>query len=135
MPKQQPHDDPPARLEQLFARLGDVTRSGAGWECRCPAHDDQNPSLSISLGDDDRILGHCHAGCPIESVMAAVDLPMSFLAGPTPGITGSRSRSTKSSKPAKKPFPSLSAIAENAAKNKRGTVESTHTYTHADGTL
>jgi putative DNA primase/helicase len=134
MPKQQPHDDPPPRLDQLLARLGEVTRSGAGWKCRCPAHDDQHPSLSISLGDECRILVRCHAGCPIESVMAAINLPMSFLAGSTPGITGPRPRGAKSSKPAKKPFPSLPAIAEHAARNKKGTVEATHTYTYADGT-
>ena len=76
MPKQHYHDAPSPRLDQLLARLGEVTRSGAGWKCPCPAHDDQHPSLSICLGDDGRILVHCHAGCQTESVMAAINLPM-----------------------------------------------------------
>jgi hypothetical protein len=38
----------------------------------CPAHDDQNPLLSLSLGDDGRLLFHCHAGCSQLAVMAAL---------------------------------------------------------------
>ena len=37
----------------------------------CPAHDDRTPSLRVSLGDDDRILLHCHAGCPTHEVLKA----------------------------------------------------------------
>lgn len=134
-PKPHDHDDPPARLEQLLALLEGAKRSGAGWKCRCPAHADQTPSLSISLSDDGKILVHCHAGCPIESVMAAIDAPMSLLAGSAGSpIRSHRPHSAKIGKPAKKPFPSLAAISENAAKHKKGKVESTHTYTHADGT-
>ena len=33
------------------------------WEASCPAHDDRQPSLAISLGRGDRVLLHCHAGC------------------------------------------------------------------------
>jgi hypothetical protein len=29
----------------------------------CPAHEDQDPSLSIRDADDGQILVHCHAGC------------------------------------------------------------------------
>ena len=36
---------------------------GADWVVRCPAHDDRNPSLSISTGKDGKVLLHCHAGC------------------------------------------------------------------------
>jgi len=28
----------------------------------CPAHDDREPSLSVSEADDRRVLLHCHAG-------------------------------------------------------------------------
>jgi hypothetical protein len=53
----------------------DVVRpSGAGWMALCPAHDDRNPSLSITEGDDGRILLHCHAGCSTEAVLEAVGL-------------------------------------------------------------
>jgi hypothetical protein len=53
-----------------------------GYEALCPAHDDTNPSLSINPGDDGRVLIHCHAGCPPESVVASLDLKMSDLMGP-----------------------------------------------------
>jgi len=45
----------------------------------CPAHDDHNPSLSVSLGQDGRILIHCFAGCRPEDVVAALGLKMSDL--------------------------------------------------------
>ncbi|MEI6644219.1 MAG: toprim domain-containing protein [Novosphingobium sp.] len=37
--------------------------SGDGFVCRCPAHEDDQPSLKISNGKDGKILIHCHAGC------------------------------------------------------------------------
>src|SRR5262249_4783665 len=38
---------------------------------RCPAHLDSTPSLSVSR-EQDRILLHCHAGCPTENVLEAL---------------------------------------------------------------
>jgi len=38
---------------------------------RCPAHDDRNPSLSISQSDG-RVLVHCHAGCSQQAVIEAL---------------------------------------------------------------
>jgi 5S rRNA maturation endonuclease (ribonuclease M5) len=42
----------------------------------CPAHDDRNPSLSITERDG-KLLFHCHAGCATEDVLAAVGLSFS----------------------------------------------------------
>ncbi|MFN8678792.1 MAG: DUF3987 domain-containing protein [Thermomicrobiales bacterium] len=61
-------------VESILARLEKVARSGKGWKARCPAHEDRHPSLSIHVGDDDRVLLHCHAGCPIDAILAALDL-------------------------------------------------------------
>ena len=47
-----------APLHRLLERLTNTKRNGAGWNACCPAHDDHNPSLSISEGDDGRILIH-----------------------------------------------------------------------------
>ena len=47
------------------------------WIACCPAHDDKNPSLAIRQVDDGRILIHCFAGCPTESVLNAVNLSFS----------------------------------------------------------
>ena len=31
-------------------------KAGAGWMARCPAHDDHEPSLSITPGEDGKVL-------------------------------------------------------------------------------
>lgn len=59
-------------------------RSGDGWMCRCPAHDDRNPSLSITTADDGRVLLHCHAGCDFAAIVGALGLTAADLAPPKP---------------------------------------------------
>lgn len=54
--------------------LDNVGKSGDGWSARCPAHDDENNSLSIRVGDDDRVLMHCHAGCAPEDILEELGL-------------------------------------------------------------
>ena len=39
--------------------------------CRCPAHDDRTPSLSVRAGDR-RLLFHCFAGCETANVIRAL---------------------------------------------------------------
>ena len=39
---------------------------------RCPAHDDTNPSMSVTIGDDDVVLWHCYAGCDQREVTDAL---------------------------------------------------------------
>lgn len=51
-------------------------RSGRGWSAKCPAHDDQRPSLSVSTGDDGRALICCHAGCTSEEITKTLGLNM-----------------------------------------------------------
>ena len=56
----------------------DITKAlGGHWHgsygtARCPAHDDREPSLSISAGDEGKVLVHCHAGCDQARVIAAL---------------------------------------------------------------
>ena len=59
-------------------------RSGA---CRCPAHDDHTPSLSITTGSDGTLLWHCFAGC------SNADVTDALLAKGLIGGNGCRSRS------------------------------------------
>jgi hypothetical protein len=67
-------------VEELLGRLDGVRERGHGqWLARCPAHDDNGPSLSIKEGDDGRILLHCFAACPVADVAAALGLELSDL--------------------------------------------------------
>ena len=64
-------------LNALYAVTGyEPRRSGKGWIGKCPAHNDENPSLSIHEGDDGRILLKCHAGCSNERVVERMRLAM-----------------------------------------------------------
>lgn len=67
-----------APVESLVSRL-DAKRSGKGWMAKCPAHADRKPSLSVSEGNDGRVLLKCHAGCSTQEVLAAAGLTASDL--------------------------------------------------------
>jgi hypothetical protein len=56
-------------LRDLYVRYLGQGRADA----QCPAHDDRNPSLSITSADD-RVLMCCHAGYEIDDVLAAIGL-------------------------------------------------------------
>jgi hypothetical protein len=47
-------------------------KAGSGWIARCPAHDDHNPSLSLSTGKDGKVLLRCHAGCDQAQLINAL---------------------------------------------------------------
>ena len=66
-------------VDELLGHLDGVKKRGHGWTARCPAHEDQNPSLSVSQGDDGRVLIKCFGGCAPEDVVAAVGLRMTDL--------------------------------------------------------
>ena len=61
-----------ASIDELLSRLEGVKLSSSGWTAHCPAHDDQNPSLSIREGTDGRALLHCHAGCSYSEILTAL---------------------------------------------------------------
>ena len=67
----------PAAL--LLPRLHGMRKVGSGWIANCPAHEDRSPSLSITEGDDGRLLLHCHAGCKVHDILAAVGLTVGDL--------------------------------------------------------
>jgi hypothetical protein len=73
----------PSRFAELLKTLrerGEVTRAGKGWLTLCPAHDDQHPSLSIKLGDGERLaLVNCRAGCDPGNVLASINMKLGDL--------------------------------------------------------
>jgi len=72
-------------------------RAGSGWRARCPAHEDKRASLSVSGGNNGGCVVHCHAGCSVESVVAALGLGLADLM-PDNGKAG-----TPNSRPGPKP--------------------------------
>jgi uncharacterized protein DUF3987 len=66
-------------LELLLSKLPDAKQSGNGWIAKCPAHDDQRPSLSVSEGDNGWPLMYCHAGCSFDAICAAINVQPSDL--------------------------------------------------------
>ncbi len=59
--------------ETIARDLGRARRSGSGsWTCCCPAHDDREPSLSVTDTADSKVLVHCHAGCDQDAVIKAL---------------------------------------------------------------
>jgi hypothetical protein len=53
---------------EIAVALGSADRSGRWWSCRCPAHDDRSPSLSLRDGDSG-IIVRCWAGCDPRDVL------------------------------------------------------------------
>lgn len=66
-------------VSHVLDLLDNVRPTGAGWQARCPAHDDEHPSLSVDEGDDGRVLLYCHAGCSIDAIVGALDLTLADL--------------------------------------------------------
>lgn len=64
-------------FENLVSRLDRARICGTSdwgtpqYKARCPAHDDRNPSLSVTTTSDGELIVHCHAGCTFESILDA----------------------------------------------------------------
>ncbi len=70
-----PHDCVSNFIDVLRQHGGDPRETAPGtWKARCPAHEDSNPSLSITRGDDGRVLVKCFAGCDSAEVVKALGL-------------------------------------------------------------
>jgi hypothetical protein len=59
----------------LAEALGEASGPGPGGDirCRCPAHHDENPSLSLKIGDDGQLLVHCFTGCAARDIYVALE--------------------------------------------------------------
>lgn len=100
-----PANYPRITVEDFLARaheLGlDPRPSGGGYSCRCPAHDDRNPSLTFAAGHTTELVVTCHRGpdaCSFEDIMAA----MGFGAGDVARSAGTpmpRSHPAKAKRP------------------------------------
>lgn len=71
-----------ADFPSLLDKIGKALECGKKWGCactrvypdhlqtHCPAHDDEDPSLSVSVKNG-KLLVHCHGGCTQNEVIAA----------------------------------------------------------------
>jgi hypothetical protein len=120
-------------------------RSGDGWSCTCPSHEDSSPSLSIGVGDGGRVLLHCFSGCKPEAICTSLGIKLSDLfEAPLPNdrrIRGSAIYENSTS-PAKdrisvdkrKSFSTREAAEADLGKGKLGTPGGSWIYHTADGT-
>lgn len=116
-------------LERLRAAGHNPKQNRTGWSCRCPAHDDHGPSLSVGTGDDGRVLLACHAGCTFDAIVAALGLdPRATFAEPGQP----RRRPPADSKPTRTFSTWEEAIRSIAGR--RGQPAKTWHYHDADGT-
>lgn len=85
------------RIDLIIARLKNkgyrVKYTGKNsYMAQCPCHEDKEPSLAVSEGDDGRVLLKCFAGCDTEDIVKALGLSMADLFPP-------KEKSLKQSKP------------------------------------
>jgi hypothetical protein len=65
------------KVNGLLSKLQKVKSRGHDkWMACCPAHDDKNPSLVITL-ESGKILMTCWSGCEVESILGAVGMDFS----------------------------------------------------------
>lgn len=88
--------------DALLSRIDRPRKTGAdSWICRCPAHEDKSPSMTVRELPDGRVLLHCFAGCDVESILGAVGLTFDAL---FPAKTQERAR------PLRRPFPAADVL-------------------------
>ncbi len=102
-------------IEDFIGRLEGVQESGSGWVACCPAHEDSNPSMSVTRGANGGILVHCHAGCSAEAIVGAMGLKMKDLMpegcadSRRPARDGKKKRSSSQDAGGEGPLPSWKA--------------------------
>lgn len=66
-------------INLILNKLERVRKLGKGYTALCPSHKDSNPSLSVSEGDEGRILIHCHAGCSVDEIVSSLGIDIQEL--------------------------------------------------------
>lgn len=62
-------------INELLNRLEKVKSNGLNkWLARCSCHDDNNPSLSISIADNGKLLLYCFAGCDYSDIARSLGI-------------------------------------------------------------
>ncbi|MDA0240524.1 MAG: DUF3987 domain-containing protein [Proteobacteria bacterium] len=114
-------------LQRVLDKLYNAKPVGDGWQACCPAHADNKPSLSVTAGDDGRVLLRCHAGCETQVICAAIGLTTADLFAQN----GHAAKPKSNGKPSAS-FPSADA-AIAVYERTLGTISAQWDYYSADG--
>ena len=79
----------------ILSKLTHVKKTSTGYLAHCPAHNDKQSSLSLTLADDGKILLKCFAGCGAGAIIHAIRMEMKDLFPPTVGGRGDVSSGKK----------------------------------------
>ncbi len=115
-------------IDLVLERVGHCEWRNGYYMASCPAHEDRKPSLSITQGEDGKVLLHCFAGCEKAKILAALGLDAGdlFPARPTAPGMGTRRRAESLPPPGRFGMPgasfrlSTSASTATAAKTACG---------------
>jgi hypothetical protein len=70
-------------IENILPLLDKVRGRNGSYQACCPAHDDKDPSLSITETSDGKVLLKCFSGCTAAEIVEAVGLEMKDLFPPS----------------------------------------------------
>ncbi|MCX5671419.1 MAG: hypothetical protein NTU94_08895 [Planctomycetota bacterium] len=112
-------------VQHILDHLDRVTGGPDQFMAKCPAHKDRHASLSIGHGEDGRALLNCHAGCTVQTILAALKLSEVDLFPP-------KARPQHRHKPMI--FETPGAAAETLARTLKAKPAGSWTYYNADGT-
>jgi putative DNA primase/helicase len=135
--------DEEARFGAFLRECGGAVRcEGDEHVFRCPNRDghtngDADPSASVRLGDDGRLLVHCHAGCTTEQIVGAIGWTLADLM-PAKAARGQRrqrapaDRTTATTKRSRE-YASAHDAAKGLAAASKGTLVEFYEYRSMDG--
>lgn len=120
--------------KQVLDRLDGVRETKSGWSARCPAHEDRNASLSISEGNEGRVLLKCHAGCDHKKIVESLGLVERdlFDADATRPAATKKAATPKADKKGSKAYATADA-AQKAYERQYGKPATVHEYLDESG--
>ena len=72
---------PDDALGLVLSKLDGTRSQGGYWMARCPAHEDNQASLSVKAGARQPVVLKCHAGCDPKMIIEALGLDWSAVCG------------------------------------------------------
>jgi hypothetical protein len=87
-------------VDNLIARLDAVKQTGGGYMGRCPANDDDKPSLSFRAAESgDTVLINCFAGCTLQAIADALQIDVAMLLHGEPAAKMKKDKKKKKNTP------------------------------------